>query len=224
EVNPGIQLPKDSRAMIKSFGMVGEKYVEIIPGVSMELLEDGDAIQGSKLGDLADIGVSMDGLMQQAQELIDKLRNILESMFDSATQKNLRESIFHLRNISASLDKNSDDNMVHLENLLANLDSISNNLNDILLQRREQLETSIDNFYHASNRLHGLTDKLDDSLTSMQTLLAKIENEEGALGKVISNDEFYNDVRHLTVQLDTLVQDLKKRPQKYLNLGFIKLF
>lgn len=224
EVNPGVELPKDSRAIIKSFGMVGEKYVEILPGVATAILEDGDSIQGTNAGDLADIGGSMEGLMQQAQELIDKLRNILETMFDSATQRNLKESIFHLRNISAALDRNSNENIAHLENMLVNIDSISNDLNDILGQRKEQLEASIDNFHSASNRLQGFTDKLDSSLTSIQTLLSKIENEEGALGKVISSDEFYDDIRHLTAEVDALVQDLKKRPQKYLNLGFIKFF
>jgi len=76
----------------------------------------------------------------------------------------------------------------------------------------------------ASNRLEGLTNKMDQSMTSVQSLLAKIENEEGSVGKVIASDDLYNDLRHLTAELDTLVQDLKKRPQKYLNLGFIKVF
>ncbi|MFQ5823924.1 MAG: MlaD family protein [bacterium] len=224
EVNPGVDLPKDSRAIIKSIGMVGEKYVEIIPGIATEFLEDGDSIKGTNAGDLSDLSGSMDGLMQQAEELINQLRTMLESMFDNTTQKNLRESIFHLRNISAALDRNSDKNILHLENILTNLDSISNNLNDILVARRRAVETSIDNFYQASTRLQGLTNKLDSSLTSMQALLTKIENEEGALGKVISSDEIYNDIRHLTAELDALVQDMKKRPQKYLNLGFIKFF
>jgi phospholipid/cholesterol/gamma-HCH transport system substrate-binding protein len=224
EINPGVKLPKDSRAIIKSFGMVGEKYVEIVPGVAPDILQDGDSIKGTNSGDLTDISGSMDGLVQQAQELINKLRNILESTFDNATQRNLKESVFHLRNISAALDRNSNNNIEHLENILANLDSISNNLSGIIGQRRHQLEASIDNFYNTSHQLQGLTDKLDSSLTSVQALLSKIENEEGALGKVISNDEFYNDIRHLTTELDALVQDLKKRPQKYLNLGFIKFF
>ena len=61
-------------------------------------------------------------------------------------------------------------------------------------------------------------------LTSVQNMLDKIENQEGAVGKVIYSDSLYNDFRHLTIELDALVQDLKKRPQKYLNLGFIKVF
>ena len=224
ELDPSVQLPKDSRALIKSIGMVGEKFVEIIPGISNDILVDGDFILGSNSGDLTDISGSMDGLMQKGEELINQLRTVLETLLDNATQRDIKETFSHLRNISADVNRNSDKNTVHIENILTNLDSTSTILNDMLVERRKAVEVSIDNFYQASNRLQGIADKLDSSLTSVQTLLAKIENEEGALGKVISSDEFYNDIRHLTSELDGLVQDLKKRPQKYLNLGFIKFF
>ena len=110
------------------------------------------------------------------------------------------------------------------EQKLANLDELSTTLNQILTERKNKVETSIDNLYAASNKLDGLTNKVDKSLTSVQNLLDKIENQEGAVGKVIMSDSLYNDFRHLTNELETLVQDLKKRPQKYLNLGFIKVF
>ncbi len=219
-IDPGIEIPIDSRAQIKSLGMVGEKFIDIIPGVAEQILQDGDAIEGHNSGDLSDLSGTMETLFQQAQQLLDELRTVLHTVFDNATQRHLKETVFHLRNISSDLDDNSG----HIEKILANMDGISNNLNEILSERREKVESSIDNIHRASTRFEEMTNKLDSSLTSVQTLLTKIENQEGTIGKVINRDEMYNDLRHLTAQLDTLVQDLKKRPQKYLNLGFIKVF
>jgi phospholipid/cholesterol/gamma-HCH transport system substrate-binding protein len=216
KIEPGLELPVDSRAQIKSLGMVGEKFIDIMPGKSDQMLADGDEIQGLHAGDISDLGGSMEDLLKQAQQFLDELQSIIHTVFDSDTQRDLKESLYHLRNLSSGLDNN----LIHMNRTLANLDSLSTNLAD----RREKVGTSIDNFYAASNRLEDFTNKLDNSLTSMQTLLTKIENKEGALGKVISSDELYNDIRHLTAELDTLVQDLKRRPQKYLNLGFIKVF
>jgi phospholipid/cholesterol/gamma-HCH transport system substrate-binding protein len=196
--------------------MVGEKFIDIMPGKSDQMLADGDEIQGLHAGDISDLGGSMEDLLKQAQQFLDELQSIIHTVFDSDTQRDLKESLYHLRNLSSGLDNN----LIHMNRTLANLDSLSTNLAD----RRQKVGTSIDNFYAASNRLEDFTNKLDNSLTSMQTLLTKIENKEGALGKVISSDELYNDIRHLTAELDTLVQDLKRRPQKYLNLGFIKVF
>jgi phospholipid/cholesterol/gamma-HCH transport system substrate-binding protein len=219
-IEPGIQIPVDSRAQIKSLGMVGEKFIDIIPGDSEEMLQHGDTINGHNAGDFSDLSGSMETLFQEAQQLIDELRTVLHTVMDTDTQRHLKETVFHLRNISSDLDNNS----THFERVLVNLDAISGNLNEILAQRRDKVESSIDNIHSASTRLDVFANKLDTSLTTMQSLLTKIENQEGTLGKVINSDEMYNDIRHLTAELDTLVQDLKKRPQKYLNLGFIKVF
>lgn len=219
-VNEEVKLPKDSRAQIKSLGMVGEKVVDIIPGVASEVLKDGDSLEGSHAGDFSDLSGPMAGLVEQAEQLFERLRSTFETVFDEGTQRDLKESLLHVNKVSSALDRNSD----NFEKALANMENISANLDQILAERRDEVEASIDNLYQASNRLDGLTTKMESSLTSMQTLLSSIENQEGAVGKVILNDEIYNEIRHLTAELDEFVQDLKKRPQKYLNLGFIKVF
>lgn len=219
-ISPDVQLPTDSHAQIKSLGMVGEKFIDIRPGTSSNFLKDGDTLQGKSVSDFSDLTGSAEGLMLQAEELLGNIKIAFENIFDAQGQADLKETLAHLRNLAATLNNNSG----HIAKTLMNIDSLSTNLSEILTARRGEVESSIKNFSEASNRLEGLTSKMDKSMTSVQSLLAKIENEEGSVGKVIAKDDLYNDLRHLTAELDTLVQDLKKRPQKYLNLGFIKFF
>ena len=219
-ISPDVQLPTDSHAQIKSLGMVGEKFIDIRPGTSPNFLKDGDTLQGKSVSDFSDLTGSAEGLMLQAEELLGNIKIAFKNIFDAQGQADLKETLAHLRSLSATLNNNSG----HIAKTLMNIDSLSTNLSEILTARRGEVESSIKNFSEASNRLEGLTNKMDKSMTSVQSLLAKIENEEGSVGKVIAKDDLYNDLRHLTAELDTLVQDLKKRPQKYLNLGFIKFF
>jgi len=219
-ISPDVQLPTDSRVQIKSLGMVGEKFIDIKPGTSPNFFTDGDTLQGKSVGDFSDLTGSAEGLMLQAEDLLGNIKIAFENIFDARGQADLKETLAHLRSLSATLNNNSG----HMAKTLMNIDSLSTNLSEIVTARRGEVESSIKNFSEASNRLEGLTSKMDKSLTSVQSLLAKIENEEGSVGKVIAKDDLYNDLRHLTAELDTLVQDLKKRPQKYLNLGFIKVF
>ncbi|MCH7754528.1 MCE family protein [candidate division KSB1 bacterium] len=219
-ISPDVQLPTDSHAQIKSLGMVGEKFIDIRPGTSTNFLKDGDTLQGKSVSDFSDLTGSAEGLMLQAEELLGNIKIAFENIFDAQGQADLKETLAHLRSLSATLNNNSG----HIAKTLMNIDSLSTNLSEILSARRGEVESSIKNFSEASNMLEGLTSKMDKSMTSVQSLLAKIENEEGSVGKVIAKDDLYNDLRHLTAELDTLVQDLKKRPQKYLNLGFIKFF
>lgn len=220
EVDPEIVLPEDSWAQIKSLGMVGEKYIEIIPGSSDVMLSSGDVLQGKSGGDLSDITGSMEGLIKQAEELLINMKAAFENVFDLPTQRALQESVHHLRNISSKLD----DNSKHMEKTLANLDAISTNLNGVLENRREQVESSIENVHKATTQFEHFSNKLDSTLTSMQNILAKIENQEGTVGKAIYRDELYTEVRNLTAELDELVKDVKKRPQRYIDMGFIKIF
>ena len=219
-ISPDVQLPTDSHAQIKSLGMVGEKFIDIRPWTSTNFLKDGDTLQGKSVSDFSDLTGSAEGLMLQAEELLGNIKIAFENIFDAQGQANLKETLAHLRSLSATLNNNSG----HIARTLMNIDSLSTNLSEILTARRGEVESSIKNFSEASNRLEGLTNKMDKSMTSVQSLLATIENEESSGGKVIANDDLYNDLRRLTSEFHTLVQDLKKRPQKYLNLGFIKFF
>ncbi len=220
EVNPGIKLPKDSRAQIRTLGMVGEKFIDIIPGKAAEILQDGDMIPGRASSDFEEITGTMDGLMQQAEDLLIKIRSIVENVFDEEAQADLKGSMRQVNQLTAALDERK----TQMQKTLGNMEQLSASLNGILTERRDKVESSIDNIYAATNKLDDLTAKVDQSLTRVNNLVAKIENEEGTVGKLIARDEPYNDFRHLAAELDTLVTDLKKRPQKYLNLGFIKVF
>ncbi len=220
ELGPEAEIPVDSRAQIKTLGMVGEKFIDIVPGASTDLLQDGDSIKGKAASDFAEITGTMEGLMKQAEDLVQKVHSTFDNVFDDPTQTNLKNSVHNISQLSTMFD----DNKARMQKTLTNLEQLSTNLNEVLAERRGKIETSIDNIHAATNRLDDLTSKLDKSLTSVNNLLAKIEKEEGTVGKMIARDDMYNDLRHLTAELDTLVQDLKKRPQKYLNLGFIKVF
>ncbi len=220
ELEPEIKLPSDSRAQLKSLGMVGEKFIDIVPGASPSFLNDGDIINGYTSGDLEALTGSAEGLMRHAEELIIKLKAAFDNVFDPLAQENLKETMQHVRNLSVALDRNSD----HLEKLLANSDELSQNMNDILTSRKAKIEESIDNLHGTTGEIGDLTAKIDSSLTTVRSLLAKIENQEGSVGKVLGSDELYNNVRDLTVELDTLLLDLQKRPQKYINLDFIRVF
>lgn len=220
EVDPEIELPEDSWAQIKSLGMVGEKYIEIIPGNSDKMVSSGDVLQGKSGGDLSDITGSMEGVIKQAEELLINMKAAFENVFDIPTQRALQESVHHLRNLSSKLE----DNSKHLERTLANLDTISTGLNQIMANRRNQVEDSIENVHKATTQFEDFSTRLDSTLTSIQSILAKIENQEGAVGKAIYKDELYTEVRALTAELDELVKDVKKRPRRYIDMGFIKIF
>jgi|GEM_PF-1563420 len=219
-LQPEALLPEDSKVSIKSMGMVGEKFIDITPGKAPKRLSDGAFLRGETSSDLEAITGKAETLMDEAQELMRQLREMFATVLDASAQESMQQTLVHAGKISATLDNNTS----HMESTLANLDELTANINEILAEKRDAFESSIDNLHAASNKLEGMAGKIDESLGSLEGILAKIDRGEGSAGKLLADDELYNKMRDLTAELDALILDMKKRPGRYVNLGFIKIF
>ena len=72
-IQQGIQIPDDSTMTINQLGLLGEKYVEIIPGVSGQPFKENAKIVGKN-------PVSMETVTEQATVLIEKVKTTIDSV------------------------------------------------------------------------------------------------------------------------------------------------
>lgn len=216
-------LPKDSRAYLKSLGVVGEKYIELVPGNSDQTIQDGDTLRGGYQEDIAEVSSSVSGAINQATAVLARLRSVLDSTLNNKAQSNIGESITNVKSMTDGLNRVIEKNSREIDAVVSNLKVVSANLKDLSGSQKEAVQSSIKNFEESSNRLKEVSSKLEKSSDSLNSILSKIENEEGTLGKLVNDKELY-DALHKTVRdVDDLVVDLKKNPKKYVGVTF-KLF
>jgi len=68
------KVEKDSKVCINTLGLIGEKYVEIIPGTpGVELLKEGDLIMGYD-------SISVEQMTKKAYEIAEKLGSVADSL------------------------------------------------------------------------------------------------------------------------------------------------
>lgn len=96
------KIPRDSEVMINTLGLLGEKYLEIIPGANYEdLFKDGDILLG-------DDPVSMEEIGNLGRRIATKLEDTLSGLNkvvgDEELQRSLRQTIDNLNNVSTSLN------------------------------------------------------------------------------------------------------------------------
>jgi phospholipid/cholesterol/gamma-HCH transport system substrate-binding protein len=60
---------------------------------------------------------------------------------------------------------------------------------------------------------------LDSTVQSLDQLLAKIESGEGSLGKLVHNEDLYNNLSEASRELDLLLQDFRLNPKRYVNVS-----
>jgi len=115
-------------------------------------------------------------------------------------------------------------NATALENTIKNLDTLSTRLSSFWQVNNVSMNNTVKNIASASATLPNIVTKLDSVLFVTQALLSKVEKSEGTVGKLVANDEIYNKANQTLNDVQALLAEIKKRPDKYFNASLIDLF
>jgi phospholipid/cholesterol/gamma-HCH transport system substrate-binding protein len=211
-----VKLKKDAKFTVMNIGLMGERFVDVSPGHSSELLDLSKPVEG-----FYDTGIPE--VMGMAGQMLDEIRRLvahLEGIFGTEwSQESFRETIKDLRKLSGDLVTLLDRNKDKLEKTATDLSYTSSELKVLVERNKEKLQSSVDNFTSSSARLDTITTTLSSLSVSLKNLTQKIESGEGTFGKLVNDSTLYNDLRKTTNNLDELVTDIKKNPKKYLKVS-----
>lgn len=223
-MNGEVPLAKNSHAAIRSIGMIGEKYIDLIPGDGPQTLEEGDVVLGDYISDIADAGGSLSELMDQTNALLTKLNTAIDSAFDRRSQKAFGATLVNTENITRQINQNLGSNLRHLQNTMVQMDSLTSGFNTFWRTRQASIDSTTRNLAAATAQLPATMSKLDSALTETRRLLAAVHEQRGAVGKALYDDELYNKANQSLTQLQGILDDVKKNPSKYLQISMIHLF
>ncbi len=210
---------KDSKAIIKSLGVLGDKYVDITPGHG-EIAQNGDfiaVVHKASIDQLSDVAMSTLSNLNETLEKINKGEGTLGKLVNSAelidritqTATNLEIATARLYQGNGLMAKLiSDDKLPKkLESLIDNLNAISVALNsgEGTLGKLLMDDTFYNNLNHVS--------------VKAESLISKLENPNGTVGKLTSDPELYNNLNRTVSRLDSLITDMKQNPSRYVKLS-----
>jgi phospholipid/cholesterol/gamma-HCH transport system substrate-binding protein len=217
-------IKEDSKANILTLGLLGDKYVEIIPG-SMDSppLLAGGAIPGQQELELKDVISTTDSSIKDLDEFI----NLLKSEFENSDGEGgtlpmlLKDPELYenLKIISRSL-------VVFAKKLEGEEGTVQ-----MLLNSKEMYENlrsaseSLDAFTQSLAESRGTVNRLikDDELyenfngtsEKVLNLLTMIENGQGVLGDLMYDDELTEEIKSTISEINTLIKAIKEKPKKY---------
>ncbi|ULC58420.1 MlaD family protein [Flaviramulus sp. BrNp1-15] len=217
-VDSDFQFSKNSKAELYETGLIGGKAIAIIPAFDgAENAENDDYLDGGVKAGLTELVNQRLTPLQEKIEIMmvsaDSLLTNINEVFDHRTKTNLKSSIAGLNTViqnfketSKSLDGLVTSNKDKLDNTLNNVDNISSNLSKVsdslananVGQTMRNLESTIQNF---------------------NSILAKVENGEGSLGKLLKDEGMYNNLEGATLQLEQLLEDMKLNPKRYVHFS-----
>ena len=142
-IDSDFEFSKNSKAELYEAGLIGGKAVAIIPAFDNAAnAKKGDFLEGIVKAGLTELVNQRLTPLQEKMELMmvsaDSMLTNLNSIFDTQTKANLKNSIAELsktiksfKNTSESINSLIANNKDKLENTLSNVDSISSNLAEI---------------------------------------------------------------------------------------------
>jgi phospholipid/cholesterol/gamma-HCH transport system substrate-binding protein len=211
-IPPSITPKVDAKALIVSVTLVGDYAVDFDPGRSAQALPEGRVIRGSQevglsdragvLADRAD-SVLLGANRFVSEEMAERLENTLEAL--QATLKATQQTMQVLSNTRSGPTAELMQTMASFRALSARLDStLAHPALGRTLQRADTL----------TSNLAVMTSQLTSTSGRLDTLLLRINEGQGTLGKFATDSGLYRDMRELSQSMKQLVDELAKHPGK----------
>jgi phospholipid/cholesterol/gamma-HCH transport system substrate-binding protein len=224
-------IPKNSYARIFSSSLLGAPEVEIIPGDSTVMAENGDTLKSlieATLGQ--EVNRQLLPLKTKAENLIssiDSIAVIVQQVLNKNTRENLVEAIENvkqtLQNIAhttQNLDTLMGTQRNNLSRIISNVESISSNLK----QNNDEISNILTNFSNISDslakaRIPYTIAQVNKAVGDLDLVLQKINKGEGTVGQLLSNEQLYKEVEKAARDLNLLLEDIKKNPTRYVKVS-----
>jgi len=203
------ELPKGSMAILKSQGVMGEKFVDIVLGEGPGTLQAGDIIPGSYQVDLNQVFTQLGSVGQNLEAVLSQAR----TMLDDSTKYGIKGSVTNVGQAAAQLKDLVDRNTERLDETIANIHEASAALEGIF--PGEEPRELIPNLEAASQDLAATAAQLKKFSTSLDSLFLPTLRGQSTLGKLLSDEALYRDCQTLVGHLDSLVQDVRENPGRY---------
>lgn len=217
-VNKDFPFSKNSIARVYGGGIIGGKSLEIVPDYEAnEVAVSGDTLQSEieegimelvndRLTPLQEkvevVFTSADSLLTAVNQILDpKTRNGIRASIDE-----LHKSMVNVRQSTASVEGLLERNSGKLDRTFTNLDQLTGNLN-----RFSDTLSQVD--------INRIVNDLENAVADFQEISDKINNGDGTVGKLLNDDDVYNNLNRATRQMEQLLQDVKLNPKRYLNIS-----
>ncbi len=206
----------DATAELVAVGFVGDVAINLNPGTSRDTLTPEQSHttpipghQARGLTDMAEtLGKRADTLLVGAQAIVNqKTADRLYAMMDAlqGTLKAAQHTIEVYGNPNQGPTAQLTQTMATLERMAARLDSA---LADPALIRTLQRADTL------TGNLADMTAQLTTTSARLDTLLLRINQGRGTIGKFATDSGFYTDIRELSQSMKEVLDELKKHPGK----------
>lgn len=184
-ISSDVTLYSDAVAKIVATGIIGTKYIEIIPGTATnKILSDGDVIE--TMG-----AHSIEDMISSVVEQVNKVFGSVSSGINDEFFKNLSDTVKNLKKVSQTIaDKEKE-----IGQVIMNFNKFSGDLAEVTSQNKEDIRKIV-------LEMKKVSMQLDEFMT-------KINKGKGTIGTLVNDEEMATELKETVSSIKTTVNELK---------------
>lgn len=244
-VDADVELPADPVVLLSPESLFGDWQAEILPRSRYPHLEyegssDPSVLSGYALPDIS----QLTAVAEQIAENLAVLTDRVELAFTEETALNVRRAIENIQEVSEQLTRLVEQQATTLDELATTLRETTGQIGDaaeVANRTFQRLEVTIasgdvdslvlharsaashvdrltSDLASAVDELEGTLVTIDSTFARIDRLTAQLESGQGGLGRLIGDSLLYVRAEQALDELQSLLADLRKNPQRYIKL------
>ena len=213
-IDPDVQIYKDSQAMMASLGLLGEKYIEIAPGKGPDICQPGDTI-----GSIAPI--SFDQMGSLAMSIGDEIKEVSVSLREllggEDPRSNFHASLRNLSDLTRELKEFTESNKSTLaqsikassqtfKNFDQRVDEIARSIDEFILSVKDVVDDNRDPLNDNVDKISELIEQTREAVRLLTESIEKINRGEGTVGKLIHDPELYDRAEGVLTDVEKITE------------------
>ncbi|MEE9615028.1 MAG: MlaD family protein [Thermodesulfobacteriota bacterium] len=218
QMKPGIKIGRDFTAVLTTKGLLGEKYLELIPGSpDSPFLEEGDEItRVLTYTDMDKLLTVLSDVATDVKQVTASLASVLGGDEGETTLRNIVTNIESITEKANSIMARNDeklsnvvDNLEEFTRVLreetpgiaSSLKQVADNLNSVIEENRGDIRAGVESLRVASVRLeetmetvNRIAPEVESTISSIGSVAEKIDRGEGTIGKLVNEDSLYRNL------------------------------
>jgi phospholipid/cholesterol/gamma-HCH transport system substrate-binding protein len=221
KITEKVEIPVKTVAKIISEDLLGTKAIRLFFSNEQSYHQTGDTL-------LSDVEITMTDkigpIVGKTQDMMEYLDSVLiRSGKIEQTIDKTKDVMVSIETVANKTSQTLAQNQSNIQQTLANLKSLSATLN----ANKEELDLAIKNFSSVSTdlkeaELGKLIENLNSTIVNIDAITSKIEKGEGTMGKLVNDEAMYSNLNQSLANLDRLLKDLNKYPEKYIPMPWGK--
>lgn len=200
-VDKDVKLKQDASFAISMLDLMGGKKVEVFPGQSQDPFDLSKTAEGKFYADIPSVmslfGSVQDDLVTVLKDVKVSLHSMNKYLTDEKLRSEVSNSVTNLNQLTQKLNVILTENRNDIKTLTSNAVELTNKSNELLTNNKENIQELFKN-------LRTVFEKSDTLLVKLNVLTKQTMDKQNNLGKILYDDSIIKDLKLTLKQVNEL--------------------